>query len=247
MIDQPETFAMLHANDAPAEQHGPIKIYRDFIQGSDQWYEARCGMLTASEIPLIITPATLKVADTEKSRSHLHELLAQRITRYVEPSFIGDDMMRGIEDEEVARQIYDKHFAPVERAGFVTNDEWGFTLGCSPDGLIGDTGMLEIKSRRQKFQVGTIIDGEMPGEYSIQVQSELLVTRRAWCDFVSYSGGLPMIPIRIFPDARVQAAIIEAAAAFEARLIEKLAAYRLALETNPRLVPTERIEREMHL
>lgn len=247
MIDQPETFAMLRADDAPSEQRGSVKIHRDFIQGSDEWYAARCGMLTASEIPLIITGKTLKVADNESSRSHLRELVAQRITRYVEPSFISNDMVRGMEDEEVARQIYDKHFAAVERVGFVTNDEWGFVLGCSTDGLVGNDGILEIKSRRQKFQVGTIIAETVPDDYTIQIQSELLVTRRKWCDFVSYSGGLPMITIRVFPDERVQGAIVEAARAFEARAAEELAAYRSRLETNKSLVPTERIEREMHL
>lgn len=222
-----------------------VTIHTDYIQGSDDWHAARCGLLTASEMKLIITP-TLKVADNDKSRAHLYELLAQRITRYVEPSYIGDDMLRGHEDEELALQLYNEHFAAVERVGFVTNDEWGFTIGCSPDGLIGTDGLLEIKSRRQKFQVGTIIDDAMPDDYAIQVQTELLVTDRAWCDFVSYSGGLPMIPIRVFPDARVQAAIVEAAAAFEAKLAEKLAVYRAVLETNKRLIPTERrIEQEM--
>ncbi len=222
-----------------------VTIHRDYIQGSEEWLAARCGLLTASEMRLIITP-TLKVADNDKSRAHLYELLAQRITHYVEPSYIGDDMLRGMEDEEIARQIYNERFAPVERVGFVTNDEWGFTLGCSPDGLVGDDGMIEVKSRRQKFQIATIIDGTMPDDYAVQVQTELLVTRRAWCDFVSYSGGLPMIPIRVFPDALMQDAIIKAATAFEAKLAEKHAVYDAVLETNKQLVPTERrIEQEM--
>jgi predicted phage-related endonuclease len=226
----------------------PVTIHRDYIQGSDEWLAARCGLLTASEMALIVTPATLKAANNDKSRAHLYELLAQRITGYVEPAYVGDDMLRGTMDEDVARQIYAEHFAPVEQVGFITNNEWGFTLGCSPDGLIGTDGMLEIKSRRQKFQIGTIIDNEMPADYAIQVQTELLVTRRQWCDFVSYSGGLPMIPIRVYPDASIQAAIVDAATAFEARLEEKLVQYRAALATNKRLIPTERIvEQEMHL
>jgi predicted phage-related endonuclease len=226
-------------------QSDPIKIHRDYIQGSDEWHAARCGLLTASEMKLIITP-TLKVADNDKSRAHLYELLAQRITGYTEPAYISDDMLRGTMDEAVARQIYAERFAPVDEVGFITNDEWGFTLGCSPDALVGKDGMLEIKSRRQKFQVDTIITDAMPDDYLIQVQTELLVTRRTWCDFISYCGGLPMIPIRVFPDDKVQRAIVDAAAAFEARLAEKMALYRAALETNRRLVPTERrVEQEM--
>lgn len=220
--------------------------YHNYVQGSEEWHAARCGLLTASEMKLIITP-TLKTADNDKSRAHLYELLAQRITGYVEPSYISDDMLRGMEDEIFARQLYAEHFSPIEDAGFVTSDEWGFTLGCSPDALVGADGLLEIKSRRQKFQVGTIIDAAVPDEYAIQIQTQMLVTRRAWCDFVSYSGGLPMIPIRVYPDAKVQAAIVEAAAAFEARLAEKLAAYQAVLATNKRLVPTERrVEQEMY-
>lgn len=221
--------------------------YHNYVQGSEEWHAARCGLLTASEMKLIITP-TLKTADNDKSRSHLNELLAQRITRYVEPSYISDDMLRGMEDEIFARQLYAEKFSPIEDAGFVTNDEWGFTLGCSPDALVGDDGLLEVKSRRQKFQVDTIINGEMPDDFAIQVQTQLLVTGRTWCDFVSYSGGLPMCPIRVFPDDKIQAAIVEAAGAFETRLAEKLALYLAVLETNKRLVPTERrVEVEMHL
>lgn len=225
-----------------------ITIHRNYIQGSEEWHAARCGLLTGSQMKLIITP-TLKVADNDKSRAHLYELLAQRITRYTEPSYIGDDMLRGMEDEIFARQLYAEHFAEIEQVGFVTNDEFGFTLGCSPDALVGEDGMLQIKSRRQKFQIETIISGAMPDDYAIQVQTELLVTQRAWCDFVSYSGGLPMIPIRVYPNEKIQAAIVAAASAFEVALDEKMHAYQLALIVGKNtLVPTERrIEQEMHL
>lgn len=239
-------FGVPVTRDDGKERIGSITYHREIYQGTDEWMAARCGLLTASEMKLILTP-TLKVADNDKSRSHLHELLAQRITGYVEPCYISDDMLRGQEDEAEARAIYSKHFAPVEEVGFVTNDEWGFTLGYSPDGLVGTDGLIEIKSRRQKFQVGTIIDGAIPDEHTIQIQTGLLVTGRKWCDFVSYCGGLPMAVVRAFPDETIQAAIIEAATGFEARLAEKLAAYREAIK-NPRLIPTERrIEQEMHV
>ena len=217
-----------------------ITYHRDLIQGSDEWLEARRGLLTASEMKLIVTP-TLKGASNDKERAHLYELLAQRITGHVEPHYVGDDMLRGHEDEVEARILYAQKYAPVADMGFITNDAWGFTLGCSPDGLVGDDGMIECKSRRQKFQVETIINGEMPADYLIQVQTAMLVTGRQWCDFVSYSGGLPMVTIRVLPDAAVQAAILKAAADFEARLADKLAAYHRAMEAaDARLIPTER-------
>jgi len=228
-----------------------IKYHPDLIQGSEEWLAARCGLLTASEMGLIVTP-TLKIAANEKERSHLYELLAQRITRYVEPHYVSDDMLRGIEDEVEARILYAAKYAPVQDMGFITNNRWGFTLGFSPDGLVGDDGFLECKSRRQKFQVQTIIEnvcGEsIPADYLLQQQTGHLVSEREWCDFVSYSGGQPMVTIRVYPDERVQNAIIEAAGAFEQRLATKLDQYNAVLASKARLIPTERrIEMEMHL
>lgn len=223
----------------------PITYHRDLIQGSEEWHAARCGVLTASEMKLIITP-TLKVASNDKERAHMWELLAQRITRYVEPSYISDDMLRGQEDEIEARALYAKHYAPVEDCGFITNDEWGFTIGGSPDGLVGDDGMIECKSRRQKFQVETIVSGEMPADYAIQVQTLLLISGRKWCDFISYSGGLPMVTIRVYPDERVQGAILDATEKFEARLSDAQRRYGDALASDLRTIPTERrVEEEM--
>lgn len=223
-----------------------IKYHADLVQGSDAWMDARCGLLTASEMKLILTP-TLKIASNDKERSHLYELLAQRITRYVEPHYIGSDMLRGIEDEVYARDAYAENYAPVADMGFITNDRWGFTIGCSPDGLVGDDGLLECKSRRQKYQIETIASGEMPDDYLLQVQTALLVSERKWLDFVSYSGGLPMVTIRVFPDPVVHDAIVAAATAFETRLAAKLDQYSKALNSGARLVPTERrIVQEMY-
>jgi hypothetical protein len=219
-----------------------ITYHRDLIQGSDEWLAARCGLLTASEMKLIITP-TGKAAANDKERAHLWELLAQRISGHVEPSFVSDDMLRGQTDEFDARALYAKHHAPVEQVGFVTNDEWGFTIGYSPDALVGDAGLIECKSRRQKYQVETITTGQVPAEYLIQIQTGMLVTGRQWCDFVSYSGGLPMVVIRVPADPEMQNRILDAAEAFEERLLVKLAAYR---EASAGLIPTERrIEQEM--
>lgn len=224
-----------------------VRYFPDLIQGSDAWLAARCGLLTASEIKLILTP-TLKTASNEKERAHIYELLAQRITGYVEPQYVSDDMIRGTCDEVEARILYAKTYAPVQEMGFITNDRWGFTLGYSPDGLVGDDGLIECKSRRQRFQVETIAKGEMPVDYALQVQTGLLISERQWLDFISYSGGLPMATIRVYPDAVVQMAILEAAGAFEARLAQRMHEYQAALESASRLIPTERrVEVEMYL
>jgi len=219
-------------------------IYEGLLQGSDEWLQARCGILTASEMKLIITP-TLKVARNDKASAHLYELLAQRITGFVEPRYISDDMLRGQQDEIEARMLYAKHYAPVDEVGFITDDRWGFTLGYSPDGLVGDDGLIEVKSRRQKFQAETIIGGVVPDDYRIQIQTGLLVSGRKWCDFISYCGGMPMVTIRMEADPDMQAAIIHAATVFEEALAAQLADYHTSLNGS-RLIPTERrIEQEM--
>jgi len=216
-----------------------ITYHNDLIQGSDEWHAARCGLLTASEVKLILTP-TLKIAANDKTRAHVWELLAQRLTRYVEPSYIGDAMLRGWRDEILARDLYSQHYAPVTEAGFITNDQWGFTLGYSPDGLVGDDGLIECKSRAQKFQIQTIAENEVPAEFMLQLQTGLLVTGRAWVDFISYSGGLPMFVKRVLPDLEIMAAIVDAAWAFEMTLAERANDYEDSLMSMPVVIETER-------
>lgn len=202
-----------------------VAYHHDLTQGTDEWLKARCGILTASELKLILTP-TLKMASNDKERAHLFELLSQRINERVEPSFQGFDMMRGHAEEAEARYLYETKCAPVETCGFITNDRWGFKLGYSPDGLVGDDGLVEFKSRKAKFQVETIIAGQVPDEHVIQVQAALLISEREWLDFGSYSNGMPMPLYRVEPDLRVHDAILEAAEAFETRLALRLAEYR---------------------
>lgn len=227
-----------------------ITYYPELVQGSDEWLAARCGMLTASEMKLVVTP-TLRPASNDKERSHLYELAAQRISEFVEPHYVSDDMLRGQVEEIEARRLYSEHFAPVTEVGFIVNRRWGFPIGYSPDGLVGADGLIEAKSRRQKYQVQTVVEhvhrdrGEtIPAEFMLQVQTGLLVSERQWLDFISFSGGLPMAVIRVYPDAPMQAAILEAAAAFEARIARAIAAYHEAIDSPARLVPTERILQE---
>ena len=227
-----------------------ITIHNDLIQGSDEWLAARCGLLTASEMKLIITP-TLKIASNEKERAHLYELMAQRLTKYVEPHYISDDMLRGHEDEILARADYERVHGPVQQVGFVTNSKWGFTIGYSPDGLVGEDGQIECKSRRYKYQVQTIIENvrskTSPVEYMLQNQTGLLVTERSWCDFLSRAGGLPMPIIRVYPDPIVQEAIVNAAGKFERRIAEKIALYQ-EIVAEAGMIETERkVEEEMYV
>ncbi len=224
-----------------------IRYHHDIEQGSDEWHALRCGILTASETKLILTP-TLKPASNDKERSHLFELLGQRITGYTEPRYISDDMLRGHEDEIEARIRYAEHYAPVAECGFITMDDHGLVIGYSPDGLVGDAGLIECKSRRQKFQVETILANEVPAEYMLQIQTGLLVSGRKWLDFVSYCAGLPMFVKRVYPDERYQEAIISAACEFEDRLTAAHMRYNGWCSRQAPLIETERtIEEEMTL
>ncbi|MFZ1815974.1 MAG: lambda exonuclease family protein, partial [Rhizobiaceae bacterium] len=195
-------------------------------QGSSEWLQARLGLLTASEMKLIMTAAKLLYANNEKAATHLFDIAAQRITDYIEPAFCGYDMQRGQFEEQEARQVYDTHYSKTDLCGFVTNDKWGFHLGYSPDALVGEDGLIECKSRKSKFQVQTIIDNEVPPEFMIQIQTGLLVTERAWMDFISYSGGMPMFVKRVTPSKIIQDAIIAVATEFHRRLDEILILYK---------------------
>ena len=216
-----------------------VRMHTDLIQGSDEWLAQRCGVLTASEMKLIVTP-TLKTADNDKTRAHVWELLFQRLTGFVEPQYVSDAMLRGQEDEIYARAAYEQHFAPVTEVGFITNNRWGFTIGYSPDGLVGDDGLIECKSRTGKYQIQTIAENEVPAEYMIQLQTGLLVSERQWVDFISYSGGLPMFVKRVEADPLIQGAILAAATAFEQRLAEKEREYRASIASMAKVIETER-------
>lgn len=224
-----------------------IRYYHDVDQGSERWHDLRCGILTASEIKLILTP-TLRPARNDKERAHMYELLAQRVTKYTEPAYISDDMLRGQEDEIEARIAYAEHFAPVRECGFITNDDHGFVIGYSPDGLVGDDGLIECKSRRQKYQMQTIVTDAVPDEYMLQIQCGLLVSGRKWLDFISYCDGLPLFTKRVYPDFEIQEAIIAAAQDFEDRLAVLLGDYRCWLGMQSGLINTKRnVEQEITL
>lgn len=175
----------------------------------------------------------------------MYEIAAQRINQYVEPRYIGDAMLRGKEDEILARELYNKEYAPVQEVGFVTNDKFGFAIGCSPDGLVDIAGGIEAKSRCQKYQVQTVVENVMPDEFTLQVQTNMLVTERQWWDFLSYSGGMPMYVKRILPDLAIQAAIVNAATLFEGKVAQVIAKYneniKGLLQTERRVIATEEL------
>ena len=216
-------------------------IIHDVEQGTDSWYEARNGLLTASEMKLALTP-TLKKSNNDKSRSHVLEIAAQRISGWTEPQyFTSDAMLRGHVDEITSRNLYSEHYDPVEEVGFITRDIGGCVIGYSPDGVgvLGNFG-IECKSRNQKYQIQTISSNEIPEEHILQIQTGLLVTGWDYMDYVSYSGGLPMWVIRAYPETKYQDAITEAAIEFERQVNEKIEEYGNRLADAKVVIETER-------
>jgi hypothetical protein len=214
----------------------------DLIQGSDRWLEQRRGIVTASVVGKLLT-TTGRVAANDYSRALTTLLVAERITGYTDPVYVSDDMLRGTEDEPRAVEVYSEHYAPVTTTGFMVRDDWGFRIGYSPDGLVGDDGLIEVKSRRQKKHLATILADEVPAENMAQLQCGLLVSGRQWIDYVSYCGGMPLYVKRVLPDERWHEAIVAAVSAFEDAATEMVAAYHATTEGLP---PTERVvEMEM--
>jgi putative phage-type endonuclease len=212
--------------------------YHDIEQGSDDWHALRRGVVTASTISKLLTGSG-KPANNDTSRAQLLQLLAERITGESEPSFYGDDMARGHLLEPFARDIYAEYRAPVQECGFVTTDFDGTVIGYSPDGLVGDDGLIEIKSPRQKNHLRSLFSGEVPSEYVPQVQTGLAVTGRAWCDYISYAPGLPLFVHRCQRDKLLIAKLIVAAQAAEVELQRLMKLYTTIAAKFPATEPIQ--------
>ena len=216
-----------------------LQVFTELEQGTDEWLAARCGIVTASVVGQLITPKTVKPAANDTSRALAMTLTAERITGYVEPVQPNRDMERGTLSEPFARDKYAEHYAPVDEIGFMVRDFGGYRIGYSPDGLVGDDGLIEIKSPRQKKHLSTILADEVPLEYMAQCQAGLLVSGREWLDFVSYCGGMPLYVTRVQPDEKWHKAILEAVAGFEESATQMIEAYEIATDGSP---TTERID-----
>lgn len=202
-------------------------------QRTPEWDDQRRGIVTASVVGQLVTPSTLKVANNDQSRALVWQLAAERITGWTEPTYVSDDMWRGVEDEPRAVEHYAETRASVKRVGFmVRTEEWG-TLGYSPDGLVGETGLIECKSRKPKKHLQTILSDTVPPENMAQLQAGLLVSEREWIDYVSWCGGMPMWVIRVAPDLKWFEAIRAAVDAYEQAADRMTREYRQAVNGLP--------------
>lgn len=224
--DRHLTYDEYQAKHGEAGNGMALSVYEDLEQGSPEWLQARCGIVTASTVGKLLT-ATGKVANNDTSRALTQSLVAERITGRVEYMFPNRDMQRGTMLEPYARDLYAAHYAPVTEVGFMrldSPDAW--SLGYSPDGLVGDDGLLEIKSRNPRTQINAIMFDRVPAANMAQLQAGLLVTGRDWIDYCSYSPGLPLYVKRVHPDRAWFAAITEAVDTFTVTARQQINAYR---------------------
>lgn len=270
-----------------------LHTYTDLLQGSDEWLNARRGIVTASVVGQLVTarpltginytcpecdaepespcrskarrdgapikglhserteaaadddaPPIIEPAHTDTSRALTHQLVAERITGWAEAPYVSHDMLRGSLDEPVARGIYAEHYAPVAECGLMVRKEDGWRIGYSPDGLVGEDGLIEVKSRRPKRHLSDILADEVPAENMAQIQCGLLVSGRQWCDYVSFCGGMALWTKRVFQDFRWFDAIIAAVELFESAAAQMQSAYR---ERTAGLPMTERGTYDMEI
>lgn len=176
-------------------QNNPI-YHWEIQQGTPEWNEVRRGLITSSSMKKLITP-TGKIADNDTSRGYLHELAYQRMSGQCSPGYSSELMDRGTELEPFARAIYHEKIAPIQECGFIKIPIGDGYVGFSPDGVVGDDGLIEIKSRIAPHYIRTVLKGTMPDEHVIQVQTGLYISGRQWCDFVTYLPGMPYCRMRV--------------------------------------------------
>jgi len=217
-----------------------IEYHWDLIQKSDEWFKLKTGVISASQTKLMLSKK-LAVSNNDKSRAHVYEIAAQRAVNHIEETYQSWDMQRGNVEEIYAKDLYSKHKAQVKDCGFITNDKLGFIIGASPDGLVGEDGGIEVKSRCQKLQMQAIADDEIPELDMLQVQTNLFVSEREWWDYISYSNGMPMYIKRARPDMDYFTAIRKAFTDFDQDVKEKLALYEKNIQG---LIITKRRDHE---
>lgn len=167
----------------------------EIIQGSPEWFAARLGKVTASRVSDVI--AKTKTGYSASRTNYAAQLVAERLTGTVAESFTNAAMQWGTEKEPEARAAYEfKTDAEVAQIGFANHPKIAMT-GASPDGLIGDDGMVEIKAPNTATHIETLLGQAVPGKYVTQMQWQMACCGRKWCDFVSYDPRLPE-SMRIF-------------------------------------------------
>lgn len=161
----------------------------DVIQGSAEWHALRCGRVTASRVADVI--AKTKTGWGASRANYMAELIAERLTGTVAEGFTNAAMQWGTDMEPEARAAYQFSInRRVELVGFV-NHRSIFMSGASPDGYVGEDGLVEFKCPNTATHIDTLLGGAIPAKYETQMLWQMACTGRTWCDFVSFDPRLP--------------------------------------------------------
>lgn len=162
----------------------PLEIF-NCEQGSDEWFRCRMGIPTASEFATVMAKGK-DGGHSQTRKTYMYKLAGERISGTPMESFSNSYMERGKLLETAARELYAfMTDADPELVGFVRNGN----TGCSPDALIGDDGLLEIKTKAPHIMIDCILKGDIPPEHIAQMQGALWITGRQWCDLFCYYRG----------------------------------------------------------
>ena len=161
-----------------------MNIIESCEQGSAEWLSLRLGKITASRVKDVLTKGR-GTSPSKTAESYMMELIAEILTGNSKPFFENDAMRWGTETEPQARAMYavNNDFVDVKEVAFVEHNE---QVGISPDGLIGEDGLLEIKCPNTTTQIKRALSNDYSADYKAQIQMQLWVTEREWCDFLSF-------------------------------------------------------------
>lgn len=173
-----------------------MRIIRDIEQGSKEWLQLRCGILTMSVIDCLLVPGKHSSGLSDGAFSLMNQLIGERICGEPDDSFGGNrHTERGHELEAKARALYEQQKGvQCEQVALILNHGCGY----SPDSLVGADGLTEIKTKLPKFQVEIILADEVPKEHVAQCQGGLWISEREWIDFISYWPGMPLFVKRMY-------------------------------------------------
>ena len=199
-----------------------MKIHTNIEQRSEEWHQLRIGRVTGTRI------AEMAAGKPPTFETLCRKIVSERMTgQSSERVFVNDAMENGIALEDEARAVYEMEtLTTVEQVGFISRDD---LLGISPDGLVGEDGLVEIKCPLSHTHLGYLLaNGKAWKAYKHQLLGQLWVSGREWVDFVSYSPMFPedkrLLIERVKPDAEYFALLDEKAKQLRARVEEILAA-----------------------
>ena len=158
-------------------------------QGTEEWFTIRIGKVTASRVADVI--AKTKTGYSASRDNYMAQLVCERLTGQKGESFTNAAMQHGTETEPLARAAYEAlQDVLVDEVGFVPHPTIEMA-GASPDGMVGDDGLIEIKCPNTATHIDTLLSQTVPGKYNTQMQFQMACTGRKWCDFVSFDNRLP--------------------------------------------------------